>query len=178
MPSNSVALCTKGNDSALQVPHIVQAISALGAAFHLQELDNCYSSGVGGTNVTCRPLRLTNPSSLPADMLNALRKISLPKTEDASGLSSDEVARELEGTSNHFTSSGRLVANRYLIQKLVAGTGESSPVAWYSDDEGLVLAIQSNERFYFFSSPGPPLAPVQSFLLAEEHDDSPVEEVN
>jgi len=34
----------------------------------------------------------------------------------------------------------------------MAGSGESSPVAWYSDDDGLVLAavMTSQSRFDFF----------------------------
>ena len=60
----------------------------------------------------------------------------------------------------------------------MAATGESTPVAWYSDDEGLVLvaAVQSaDERFYFFgySSPGPQLQPVDAFLLVPLDDPAP-----
>ena len=101
-------------------------------------------------------------------MLSALRQLSLPQTPSDAG-SMVSSPRQLEGTSNHFTPSGRLVANRYLVQKVIAGTGETSPVAWYSDDDGLVLAAvmtsQSNGRFFFFNhaSSGPLLASVAAF---------------
>jgi len=156
-----------------EIPHIVQAVSALGAAFHLQELSNCQSkAGVEGS-ITCHPERLSNPAVLPSQMLSALRQLSLPQTPSDSN-NAMASPRQLEGTSNHFTPSGRLVANRYLIQKLMAGTGETSPVAWYSDDDGLVLAAvmtsQSNGRFYFFNhgSSGPLLSSVSAFTNLDE----------
>lgn len=101
-------------------------------------------------------------------MLTALRQLSMPATSSTRG------PAELEGTSNHFTPSGRLVANKYLVQKLMAGSGESSPVAWYSDDDGLVLAavMTSQSRFDFFghASSGPLLNSVSPFVIDERID--------
>lgn len=152
-----------------KVPHIVQAVSALAAAFHLQELSTCVPDGRTASNFTCG-LR-ADPSSVPSRMLSSLRQLSLPPSahQDAAAAAP---ARQLEGTSNHFTPNGRLVAHKYLVNKLMAGSGESSPVAWYSDDDGLVLAaiMTSGSRFDFFghASSGPLLSPVQPFAGAEE----------
>lgn len=157
-----------------EIPHIVQAVSALGAAFHLQELSSCVQQqSANGTNdennstseFDCSPAFAADPSRVPSQMLTALRQLSMPATSNARG------PAELEGTSNHFTPSGRLVANRYLIQKLMAGSGESSPVAWYSDDDGLVLAaiMTSQSRFDFFGhvSSVPLLTSVPPFVIDE-----------
>ena len=151
----------------------MQAVSALGAAFHLQELSSCVqqSSVNGSTNdenseFDCNPGFTADPARVPGQMLTALRQLSMPTTSRGPA--------ELEGTSNHFTPSGRLVANRYLIQKLMAGSGESSPVAWYSDDDGLVLAavMSSQSRFDFFghASSGPLLTSVPPFVIDERID--------
>ena len=103
---------------------------------------------------------MTEPGRVPSQMLAALRQLSMPTAAaavSATALPDDDGGvdggpRELEGMSNHFTPSGRLVAHRYLVKKLMAGSGESSPVAWYSDDDGLVLAavMTSQSRFDFF----------------------------
>ena len=166
-----IVLLILGN--LLQIPHIVQAVSALGAAFHLQELSSCVQqqsiNGTGDDNSTnefdCSPGFTADPSRVPSQMLTALRQLSMPTTSSSRG------PAELEGTSNHFTPSGRLVANRYLIQKLMAGSGESSPVAWYSDDDGLVLAavMASQSRFDFFghASSVPLLNSVPPFVIDE-----------
>lgn len=65
----------------------------------------------------------------------------------------------------------------------MAGSGESSPVAWYSDDDGLVLAavMTSQSRFDFFghASSGPLLSSVQPFSSSsspEEIDPAESEE--
>ena len=155
----------------------MQAVSALGAAFHLQELSSCVqqptSNATGDDNSTnnefdCSPGFTSDPARVPSQMLTALRQLSMPAS------TSSRVPAELEGTSNHFTPSGRLVANRYLIQKLMAGSGESSPVAWYSDDDGLVLAavMTSQSRFDFFghASSGPLLTSVSPFIIDERID--------
>ncbi|XP_057374318.1 uncharacterized protein LOC130695215 [Daphnia carinata] len=157
-----------------EIPHIVQAVSALGAAFHLQELSSCVQQqSANGTNdesnstseFDCSPAFAADPSRVPSQMLTALRQLSMPATSNSRG------PAELEGTSNHFTPSGRLVANRYLIQKLMAGSGESSPVAWFSDDDGLVLAavMTSQSRFDFFghASSVPLLTSVPPFVIDE-----------
>ncbi|KAI9557748.1 hypothetical protein GHT06_017577 [Daphnia sinensis] len=111
-----------------ELPHIVQAVSALGTAFHLQELSSCVQQQSDNgtdeennstTEFECSPAFAADRTRVPSQMLT--------------------FSAELEGTSNHFTPSGRLVTNRYLIQKLMAGSGESSPVAFCGDD-GLVLA--------------------------------------
>lgn len=162
-----------------QIPHIVQAVSALGAAFHLQELSNCVQQNSttdqsGAVDeFTCNRHFVTEPQQVPSQMLSALRQLSMPTATAG--------PQELEGMSNHFTPSGRLVAHRYLVKKLMAGSGESSPVAWYSDDDGLVLAavMTSQSRFDFFghASSGPLLSSVPAFAVAanEEHsEDSPL----
>lgn len=151
-----------------QIPHIVQAVSALGAAFHLQELSSCvqqnltssdsFDNGSSSNEFKCNRNFVTEPGRVPSQMLAALRQVSMPTaaavaaTALPDGSSSFDGPRELEGMSNHFTPSGRLVAHRYLVKKLMAGSGESSPVAWYSDDDGLVLAavMTSQSRFDFF----------------------------
>jgi hypothetical protein len=149
----------------------------------LQELSRCVqkpsanATGDDTTNSTiefdCSPKLNADPSRVPSQMLTALRQLSMPATSSSRG------PAELEGTSNHFTPSGRLVANRYLIQKLMAGSGESSPVAWYSDDDGLVLAavMTSQSRFDFFghASSVPLLNSVPPFVIDERAVDYSVD---
>ncbi|KAI9559958.1 hypothetical protein GHT06_013966 [Daphnia sinensis] len=98
-----------------EIPHIVQAVSALDAAFHLQELSSCVQQqSANGTNEENNsttefersPAFAADPTRVPSQMLTALRQLSMPATSNARG------PAELEGTSNHFTPCGRLVANR------------------------------------------------------------------
>ena len=99
--------------------------SALGSAFHLQNLSACVqqptSNATGDDN--CSPRFTSDPARVPSQMLTALRLFNMPAS------TCSRFPAELEGTFNHFTLSGRLIADLNLIQ-----------IAWYSDDDGLVLA--------------------------------------
>ena len=152
-----------------RVPHVVQAVSALSAAFHLQELSSCVQPD-GVVNLTCR----ADAPSVPSKMISSLRQLSLP----VSGAAGHSHHQQLEGTSNHFSSKGRLVANKYLVKKLVAGSGESLPVATYSDDDGLDLAAVMSSSSGFFgqqhSSSGlTPVPPFFASVQVAETEESP-----
>lgn len=102
-----------------QVAHVVQAVSSLGAAYHslhLQRLADCPDDdSLVAAAAPCAGRSL--PPIRPADVVVALAKLTLPATP---GDAAAQFPREFDGTSNHLTASGRLVANKYLVHRLVA----------------------------------------------------------